>query len=911
MKNLLILVGVFLLGITSCSFSKQKSNPATPTVAQPNPSPSETQRAPDAASLQITDEDWIIEQGARGKASSVVKTLKSEKLDTIRKHFRVPKLSAITVPESNGFEIYQISGYPEMESSFYIHPKVYINSGNNQGQVLGFKTGKKDPAGKDLIEISIPIALVNGLVPSVPVQGGVQNGGGAVTLPAQYQIPDAALLKTKLGGERTLTTLPVCPRLFRLIFQKREYWATSPFEHLSACPLNQFFRISFQAPVDEMQELLETAAIRDEVVSLLSSLRVGFDVPKQIVDLSFSNEDFAQSLQSHLTSAVVSGTDSNQQNGYLVQDIEGVVLDSVFDLAREAGLEPRLSSAILNLVPVLVSGYFSTPFSCAAGGICRSLLARPIRRDPVGISWMQTDQLAAALDTETVTYLGAVANTSEFSARPAQDQLAQVRRPIYFRGKPFNEVLRECSDLASAGYAFNPETTEDGKLYLRGYCDAMIANGLTNEGDPNLEDGFYPLGSNTVVYPGAWLKIDLNDISEFTTAKTRSKPDGTIAIESEVRDLLAQDPNAKRTQCIVGNGLACLEYRTKQTPVRAPNGAQIYSDVPCERGEPGCTCNPNSNGSQNGETCSRRQVLSQTVLDYACNPADEYEYCPYWRNEDQVVDFETEWECKSVKVVDRTTFLCIGGCYTHEEVKCEQKSKKPVLASRQRLNCREDDPVGSAMRERVCRAPKYKCKRWEMSCSKYTVNEVFQVIHEEIAPKWRPFAIQKGEYPKRFEEDIELRFVSPGRTVNHCKLNRFPREFRGNSIFIKMPSDKNEGIQPCEEPLWDERNTQPLYLPKVYIRNGISFAERRLCGRTEYSFSTKEVPLNDGDGLIPPEYSYKTQTTIGPIREACRSDSPFQIGSDLWFTEYPPIRFSGRVSVLGRVLESIVTEKKP
>ena len=126
-----------------------------------------------------------------------------------------------------------------------------------------------------------------------------------------------------------------------------------------------------------------------------------------------------------------------------------------------------------------------------------------------------------------------------------------------------------------------------------------------------------------------------------------------------------------------------------------------------------------------------------------------------------------------------------------------------------------------------------------------------------------------------------------------------------------MPSEKNEGIQPCDQPIWDDHNTQPLYLPKVYLKNAISYPERRLCGKTEYSFTTKELPLEDGEGLVPPKFSHKTETRIGPIREACRAENAVQIGSDLWFTEYPAIRFSGRVSVLGRVIESIVTETRP
>lgn len=864
------------------------------------------------ASLQISPDDWIIESGSRGKAQAVVKTVKAEKVEMVRKNFQVPRLYPVTVPESNGFELYEVRGYRELESAIYIQPKVYINTGNGQGQVLGYRTGKKDPVGKALIEISVPVALVNGLVSSLPTLGGPQSGvGAAVALPAKYQIPSLDALKAKVG--RDVATLPVCPKLFRLTFEGREYWAKSPFENLSTCPLNQFFRITFEAPVEEMKRLLETAAIRDEAVSLITNLSVAFDLPRQIVDVSFTPDDFWATLAEILKRYPVSGQDQKYRVGFAVQDIEEAVVQALFELAKSSGLEPEYSAALLATVNPLISNYFGAPYVCGAEGACRSPLRYPTQRVPVRYSWIVSEELAATLETEAVTGLGAVANTSEFVAKPARDQLSLLRRPSYFRGREFGDVIAECTEMVTADFPFIPENTPEGRDYFKAYCRAVVGNAVKDNGDKNQDDGYFPLGSNTVVYPGAWLKIDIDDISEFTTAKTRTLADRRVIIESEVVDLLALDPNAKRTQCLDGGAVACSEYKTKQIPVRATTGDPMYANEPCQKGEAGCDCvrPARPEGPPGDEVCTRKQYLFQDVMDFSCDPKDEYEFCPYWRSQEEVVDYEVEHECQNVKVEDKTTFLCIGGCFEHYEIQCREKSRKPVLATRQHLNCKEDDPFGTAVHERACRAPKYKCKKWAMSCTRYMVNEIFHVVHEDIAPKWRPFAIEKGEYPKRFEEDVTLKFVSPGRVVTNCKLGRFPREFRGNSIYLKMPSEKNEGIQPCDEPLWDEHNTQALYLPKVYVKNAISYPERRLCGKTEYAFTTKELPLQDGDGLVPPQFSYKTETRIGPIREACRAENPVQIGSDLWFTEYPPIRFQGRVSVLGRVLESIVTETRP
>jgi hypothetical protein len=905
----IVIAGLILALGVGCGFKKGKDDGAALQQGQ--------QVSASMENLQIVPSDWIIETATQNRADILTKTVKAEKMELIRKNFRVPRLTALTVPESNGFELYEVRGYQELETKAYLLPKVYINSGTSQGSILGYRTGTKDPTGHDLIEISVPIALVNGLVPSLPTVGGPQSGpGAAVSLPPKYRIDQIDELKARVGRE--VATLPVCPKLFRLAFEGREYWAKSPFDRLSNCPLNQFFRITFQAPVEEMRHLLETAAIRDEAVMLLTNLSVNFDLPKKVVELSFSPQDFHAALLSALSKVPSSAVDLGKGVGYATQDLEAAVIEALFVLAKNAGFEAQYSASLLSAVNPLIANYFSLPFACGAGMSCRTPLRHSTQRTAVRFSWMETEDLAAGIETETATGLSAVANTSEFVAKPARDQLNLLRRPSYFKAREFGDVIKECTELAATGFPFNPETTDDGKKYFESYCRAVAANAALDLGDSNQWDGYYPLGSNTVVYPGAWLKIDIDDISEFTTAKTRSTKDGRVLVESDVVDILAQDPAAHRTQCVSGSSIACEEYETKRIQVRDTSGAPMYSSKLCKKGEDGCECvlSANTDGTPGEELCSKKQYLFQDVLAYDikdCAPKDLSEpFCPYWRLDEECTPDEVEHQCETVKVTGHTSFLCLSGCDEHTEIHCAEKARKPCPGKikKLKLNCQIDDPAGTMLREQTCRAPKYKCKRWSQACTRYTVNETFHVVHEEVAPKWRPFSIQQGEYPKRFEEDLYLKFVSPGRTVSNCKLSRFAREFRGNTLYIKMPSETNSGLQPCDVPLWDDSNSRDLYLPKVYLKNAISYSERRLCGRTEYSFTTKEVPISMGDGLVPPEFSFKTESHIGPIAASCRAEHPVLIGSDLWFTEAPPIRFSGRVSVLGRVLESIVTEQK-
>jgi hypothetical protein len=305
--------------------------------------------------------------------------------------------------------------------------------------------------------------------------------------------------------------------------------------------------------------------------------------------------------------------------------------------------------------------------------------------------------------------------------------------------------------------------------------------------------------------------------------------------------------------------------------------------------------------------CTKKQYVFQKVMDYQCAPEDEYQYCPYYRTEQEVVDYETEWDCHEVKVEDKTSFLCLNGCRDRTELQCQVKSKKPIQALRQFLNCKEDDPRGTAARVTGCTHPQYLCAKWAVNCSRYNVNEAFQVIHEEVAPKWRPFAIQKGEYPKHFEDQLYLKFVSPKGTVSECPLEKFGRFFRGNAIYIKIPDADNRDL-PCGVPLWNSENQKPLYLPKVYLKDDIHYPETRLCGRTEYSFITKEVPASGTPTLVPAQFAKGTEAHMGPVPNSCRAENPVQIGPNLWFTEIPPVRIKGRVSVLGRVLESLVTQ---
>jgi hypothetical protein len=904
----LLLLGLVLSA--SCSFTQRQNAPKEP-----------------LSSIQIGPEDWLVETKEGAPVSALIKTVKKDRLDFLRRNIRLPTLSPLHTDSGSGFEIYQITGYPELEASAYIHPKIYLQSAMAQGSILGYRT-EVNGVSNDLVEISIPVALVDGLVEALPLPGGARSGtNSAVSLPAGYKIEDPKALEASVN--RPLKVLPVCPRVFRLAFEGREYLANSPFERLSACPINQFFRVTFKATAKEMRRLLDTAATKEDAVSLVADLEATFDYPTRRVDLTIDPAAFYASLAEKLSAFKESGLTQRKHKAYSAASIESAVESSLIELGSAQGFSPQLGRGFASSASNLILDFFDAPMECPGEGMCRALNQKRPVSTPIRLGWLETESLGTAIQTRSISSLGSVANSSRFIAKPARDQLSEVRRPASLSGYSFGELVQYCVELNAGNPVHQANLSASERTEVEAYCRSIAENSARNDSDLEQADGYYPLGNNTVVYPGAWLRLDVEEISEFTTAKTRTNRDGSVSIQSEVIDLLAGQPAESRTSCTNGATLACAEYKKRSVPILSRDGSQARDAITCkkeEEGVNGCQCTKPESGA---ETCTRPgNYQFQEVLDSTCDPKDEITYCPFWRAEEHVVAHEIEYECHDVKVKSKTTFLCLDGCDETHEVQCKEKSRKPVKAMRQVLNCIEDEAEriaeltanraesiperrATAHRVKECKRPQYQCAKWNQACTKYAVNEAFHIVHEEPTAKWRPFALEQGEFPPRFEEDIYLKFVSrAGKTATNCRLSDFPRELRGSTVFIKIPTQDNES-QPCDRPIWDKETLESMNLPKVYLKNAISYTERRLCGKTEYSFVTKELPLLGDAALIPSSFALKTEVNVGPIKEACLSKKSFQVGSDLWFTERPPIRFTGRVSVLGRMLESILTEVKP
>jgi hypothetical protein len=834
-----------------------------------------------------------------------VKNLKEEKLNLIRRNFKVPSLTTTTFRESNGFEVYRIRGLSDLENKVFIQPKLFLSTATDRGSILGFKTGEKNSKGEELVSISVPVALVNGLVDSLPITGGVSgNTSVGISMPDSYKIPNVDELK-KAVGKDSLETLPVCPTSFKLSYKGREYRAENPFKDLSICPINQFFRISFKAPIHEMRALLEQAAVQTSSVLIVADLEVEFTIPKRSVEMEVKPELLKTNLDSALKSALNRSNGSAHGATYSVQDIEEAAIGALFETSRTIGVEPHHSTEMNHHVDEVINRFFDDPDTCSEGGVCRKLRSTIKGSQRVQYAWIEGENIASSLRTQATVTLGAVANSTKFTSIPTRSVLEAANRPPYFKGVQLTQIISDCGILMASNYQALPGMTPVPTTeipFVKEYCNTITGYSIQTANLPQ-NDGYFPLGTNTTVYPGAIVKIDLESISEFTTAKTKQDSNGQWIIESEIIDMLATQPGVRGTVCTQGDNVSCIKYAEKQIEVRDQEGNHMQGSVPCTQGTPGCTCQTVDGKLE----CTKPGYLYQTVMDYDCDPKDERDLCPYHKEVDVAVDHEIEYDCQNIKVGSKTSFLCFGGCNETYELVCKEKSRKPIMGKKRELTCVEDNPkTGIVHRIKQCLKPQYVCSQWSVNCRQYSINESFQIVHEEVAPKWRPFAIEQGEYPRKFEDQIFLKFVSPKGTVTDCRLDKFARTFSGNTIYIKIPDETNSEL-PCGVPLWNAGNQQELYLPKVFIKNDIHYAENRLCGKTEYSMLTQNIPSLNQRNTVPPTFQTSTTVTMQPVAGSCRHDNPVRVGSDNWYLEVPPIRFSGRVSVLGRMLESIVS----
>ncbi len=299
-------------------------------------------------SIELLPKDWNAHQWQVSGVGSVhVQQLTEKKRNQLRHYFLTPTMTPFSIRESGGFEMYRIQGVPSLQDHVFIHPKLFVASSIHRGSILGYTTGARDQENRELITISIPVALVDGIQPAIAVNGGSAQGKtAAVTLPDFLQIPDVEALKQSVRPQ-IVETLPVCPRSFYLTYEGRQYRAESPFE--SVCPLNQFFRIQFTAPLEEMRALLEQAAFQTGAVSLITHFKIDFVLPQKYVKLAIDFQQWDPLFTEKL----------GVQEAYGVQKIESAVTEAFFEASRKAGQAPQYSSEMASYLLDVTERFFT------------------------------------------------------------------------------------------------------------------------------------------------------------------------------------------------------------------------------------------------------------------------------------------------------------------------------------------------------------------------------------------------------------------------------------------------------------------------------------------------------------------------------------------------------------------------
>ncbi len=847
------------------------------------------------------------ESQIRPGVSRTLRSLKGDKLSLIRRVFRVPSSRPLTLPESHGYELYQFSGVTDLENKAFILPKLFISSTADQGSILGYYQATPDEQGRKVVTISIPTALVDGKEAAIAVPGSGITNMMAARMPGHLVIPDLPALQRAVAP-RTLETLAVCPKGFRLRFHGREYYGASPFEQGTLCPINQFFRVSFTAPEEEFSELLEQAALQEGSVELTAELAADYLVPRLVNQLSVAPTSYTEVLDRRIAESTA------LRGAYRVQDLERAVNDALWDLMREVDADPTYPIDMSSNVARITDNYFMPPSQCAdRQGMCRARRTASTQRDNVRITWMAFEPLVGGIRANASTDLSTGTNGKAFISQPSPEVLARMSRPSWWEGHSYGQLIDACGQFAavcnepvpvgSQSYC-HPTGAEDNARVGVEFCRKFLQQaGLMSERN----NGYKPLGTDTVVYPGALLRIDFDQLAELTRSRFKQDETGRQVIASDLIDHIAET-HGQRTTCAQGGNTACLEYKMIDKPELDSHGEPVYGEShTCSEGASGCVCV--GEGSQ--RRCSERGPLRmRTEREVQCSPSDQELFCPYHRIQKEKVGENVEYECKEET---ESASAWIFFTSNSKRLVCKESKRTVVSEDRAHPYCIGFDPQNPNLGltpEINCKRPRYICNRWASNCSQYTLNEDYNLLHDNPDPRWRDYATEQGEWPERLRDQLYLRFVSPKGGATDCRLDRFRRYFRGKTMFVKIPrpgADDNVCGLNGGEAIWNAENVVSDVWPSVEMKNAISFPQLRKCGRTEYRFVTTSIPMLYTPGEVPPNFSLAPVSRFGPVPNTCfaqgavTSDS----GMEYVFNEYAPIRIMGRVTVLGRVLQAI------
>ena len=418
--------------------------------------------------------------------------------------------------------------------------------------------------------------------------------------------------------------------------------------------------------------------------------------------------------------------------------------------------------------------------------------------------------------------------------------------------------------------------------------------------DADGTQGYVPFGLGTTVSPGTWIRFEVEDMSEYTTSYFNEKGE----VESKVYNLLdMQGGETRRAVCASGVATRCEEFKmTKESKVIVHNG-NLVPDLDPDH-----------------------QVK---VKEFTCDDQDTFWICPYTKKVEEVIGYNRAWNCfeeTEESGGDMLTGALVGGVVGALVAGSSKKSKKqvcrmtsevPIKMTVQRHNCKNPKINGTEINSGYeggdypavmrCKNPKYVCKRWSHACHEYELESDIVLMHENAFPKWRPLRIHDGEMPFDPTEKLFLEFRSPVGVVTQCKLTHFKHKWKDNVLMFKIPTqaEENEKIengQPFCKTLtgqvgriWTDETIQVNNYPRLFIKNKAFYEEDRSCGQTRYRHVVKETTRQAEQEVFRNEIDHK----IGPMHEFCTHSQPTLVHPDLRYKAKLPIRFKGKLSVIG------------
>lgn len=783
--------------LISCGQSKPRIDPTKP-----------TESIASQEKLEISETDWITSSDTKNEILITKKNLKPDVLIKFEKYFNI--LQAIDVASGTGsiYRKVKINKIANEKDQSFIIPKAVVHSKTAQGTLLGLTS---DPSSKGLIHLSIPIALVDGTVPVIPNASGGSTGANAA-----LALPDSWVNK---ADQNSIKTLPTCISHVSIRYGIFRTSAKLAKNDLNLCQHNQFQRIEFIAPRQNIERLLEQAALHEGSVELEISLSISDELVTEVTSLEIPKQLLLDRWEKNSESTNI--LPSNSEPSFALEQRTLQILSNELE-TLQFNIEDAMNASFA--VADWLDDAFPHSTSCTDGTFCRTK------------------------------------NTS--SKIPGRISLLLLKRKALSTSLTFSErvpLVAPGVDLPFEVASQFPEPLDHASI------------------SANTPDQYQSLGGNVTVFPGAWIKIELESIEEKTTSTIRKLANGRSIIESEAIDLLGGQTPLQRTQCVQGNFSACEEIEMAHIPVRSSDG-NILIDA------------------------SSHKPIEITRPAYDCRAEDQVEHCPYYETIEMISGNETENDCQKITHTRKAGFLSFSADVSSEEIVCNAKSIKPTFTKIRKPVCGKN----GAPFETNCVRPILRCQKWNTQCSHYHLNQQLQLAHESLESKWRHFSLADGEFPLHFEEQLYLRFQSPNHSANHCLLRKFPRKLRGKTLLIQIPRHGQEPAGLCDQPIWNENTIKPLNYPKVWISNNIQYPQTRRCGRSEFRSMVRDIPTRTTSGLIPESFINRVATSASTLPQSCQHSGSWMEDGNAYYHEYSPIRFSGKISVLGRILESIL-----